>query len=77
MENSAGSRHRKAEKVETVGGSPLRVTRDGARPPIPRVRAATLNIEPATLPSIDEIYDCSLTRKVTARLGQSGWQPTQ
>jgi NitT/TauT family transport system substrate-binding protein len=41
-----------------------------------KVRAATLNIDPATLPSIDQIYDYRLTRKVTAQLDQSGWQPT-
>jgi NitT/TauT family transport system substrate-binding protein len=41
-----------------------------------KVRAATLNLDPKTLPPIDDIYDYRLARKVTAALEASGWKPT-
>jgi len=41
-----------------------------------KVRAAILGIDPKDLPPIDAIYDYRLTRKVTAEIDKSGWQPT-
>ena len=41
-----------------------------------KVRAALLNISPGDVRPIDEIYDYTLTSKVTAQLDNSGWQPT-
>lgn len=41
-----------------------------------KVRAAILGMDPKDLPPINAIYDYRLTRKVTAELDASGWQPT-
>ena len=41
-----------------------------------KARAATLGMDPKSLPPISDIYDYTLTRKVTAALDASGWQPT-
>jgi NitT/TauT family transport system substrate-binding protein len=41
-----------------------------------KVRAAILNIDPSNIPPIADMYDYTLTRKVTDELDRSGWQPT-
>jgi NitT/TauT family transport system substrate-binding protein len=41
-----------------------------------KVRAAILNIDPSNIPPIADMYDYTLTRKVTNELDSSGWQPT-